>query len=489
MIVATVDIGSTWTKGAAFAVTDDRVEVLRRAARPTTVNNLADGFFAVLGALFEDDPLPRIRRGEISLQYSSSAKGGLAVAAIGLVPDVTLELGKVAAQSAGAKLTQVFAYQLTRQDIAGLEAAPPDILLFAGGTDGGNTRYVLANAEAIGRSAIDCEIVYAGNRAVADEVATLLAGKRLTVVDNLLPSFDAPNPDPARDAIRAIFLATIVKGKGLDVIMAATGSAPVPTPFAVLEYVRAIHQHVAGWDSFMLFDMGGATTDVYSAHREAPEPGTLLRGLPEPDIKRTVEGDLGLRVSAQTTARLAGAAPTAQLERAGLTQENATERLTAHADRLTARPDSLPADAEEQSVDILLAGLCVGHAGARHAGRSTTVYTPEGEMQLQTGRDLRRVRQVIGSGGWLSRNTKFNPAAWFTDHRVDQRGRRVLLPQHVAYYRDEDYLFPLLANLARAFPGAAADAGIRWLTASTHESPDLSPLSNTPPPLQENACN
>ena len=328
-------------------------------------------------------------------------------------------------------------------------------------------------------------------RAVADEVTALLAGKRLTVVDNLLPSFDAPNPDPARDAIRAIFLATIVKGKGLDVIMAATGSAPVPTPFAVLEYVRAIHQHVAGWDSFMLFDMGGATTDVYSAHREAPEPGTLLRGLPEPDIKRTVEGDLGLRVSAQTTARLASGAAQALFERAGMNSdelkpEHAATRLAAHAERLTAHPDSLPADAEEEAVDLLLAGLCVGHAGARHAGRSTTVYTPEGEMQLQTGRDLRRVRQVIGSGGWLSRNTEFNPAQWFTDHSIDQRGRSVLLPRHLTYYRDEDYLFPLLANLARAFPGAAAHAGIRWLSASRFDIPTL---SNTEHILQENACN
>jgi hypothetical protein len=55
---------------------------------------------------------------------------------------------------------------------------------------------VLDNAEAIGRSAIDCEIVYAGNRSVAEEVAELLAGKRLRVVDNLLPNFNEPNPDP-----------------------------------------------------------------------------------------------------------------------------------------------------------------------------------------------------------------------------------------------------------------------------------------------------
>ncbi|MBV5269424.1 MAG: glutamate mutase L, partial [Afipia sp.] len=103
--------------------------------------------------------------------------------------------------------------------IASLEASPPDILLFAGGTDGGNTRYVLDNAYAIGRSNIECEIIYAGNRSVADVVAELLRSKKLRVVENLLPSFDEPNPEPARDAIRAFFLDTIVKGKGLDVII------------------------------------------------------------------------------------------------------------------------------------------------------------------------------------------------------------------------------------------------------------------------------
>ena len=48
MIAACIDIGSTWTKGAAFQVDGSDVRILGRAARPTTVDNLADGFFAVL---------------------------------------------------------------------------------------------------------------------------------------------------------------------------------------------------------------------------------------------------------------------------------------------------------------------------------------------------------------------------------------------------------------------------------------------------------
>ena len=456
MIVVCIDVGSTWTKGAAFYVEAGEARLLGRGACPTTVANLADGFFDVLRRLIDGDPLAMLREGRLKLQYSSSAKGGLAVAAIGLVPEMTVEIGKIAAQSAGAKLTQVFSFSLTRGDIARLEASPPDILLFAGGTDGGNTNYVLANAEAVGRSAIDCEIVYAGNRAVADDVAERLKGKRLRIVDNLMPVFNEPNPDPARDAIRAIFLETIVKGKGLDRIMDATGAAPAPTPFAVLEYARAIRAHAPGWENFVLFDMGGATTDVYSAHREAPEAGTVLRGLPEPELKRTVEGDLGMRVSARTTALLGDAA-------ACTAAKVAPAALQGYVERLMRQPECLPQNAEEERLDALLAGVCVGHACARHAGRMATIYTPDGEMKVQTGRDLRKVARVIGSGGWLARAKDFDPAPWFAAHAVDARGRLALVPRQFAYYRDEAYLFPLLANLAREFPEAAAQAGVRQL--------------------------
>ena len=98
--------------------------------------------------------------GDVTHDYvakaSSSAKGGLAVAALGLVPEITLEVAKLAACSAGAKLTQVLSYRLNGADIRALEQNPPDILLFAGGTDGGNTDYLLRNAQALARSSLRC---------------------------------------------------------------------------------------------------------------------------------------------------------------------------------------------------------------------------------------------------------------------------------------------------------------------------------------------
>ena len=65
----------------------------------------------------------------------------------------------------------------------------------------------------------------------------------------------------------------------------------------------------------------------------------------------------------------------------------------------------------------------------------------------------------------LAKAADFNPAAWFAGHRFDQRGRTILAPRGFTYYRDADYLFPLLANLARDVPAAAARAGIDFLIA------------------------
>ena len=149
MQTVSVDIGSTWTKAALFAQEGDELTLVNHVLTPTTTHHLAEGFFASLNRVLNvADARPLLHRGDVTLKYSSSAKGGLAVAAMGLVPSITLESAKVTAHSAGAKIAQYYAYKLNRHDIQALEATPPDILLFTGGTDGGEESYGLANAHA-----------------------------------------------------------------------------------------------------------------------------------------------------------------------------------------------------------------------------------------------------------------------------------------------------------------------------------------------------
>ena len=118
MQTVSVDIGSTWTKAALFAQEGDELTLVNHVLTPTTTHHLAEGFFASLNQVLNvADARPLLNRGDVTLKYSSSAKGGLAVAAMGLVPSITLESAKVTAHSAGAKIAQYYAYKLNRPDI------------------------------------------------------------------------------------------------------------------------------------------------------------------------------------------------------------------------------------------------------------------------------------------------------------------------------------------------------------------------------------
>ena len=58
---------------------------------------------------------------------------------------------------------------------------------------------------------------------------------------------------------------------------------------------------VEGLGELMIIDIGGATTDVHSvAEGKSAWNAVNQMGLPEPYVKRTVEGDLGLRFNLDT---------------------------------------------------------------------------------------------------------------------------------------------------------------------------------------------
>ncbi|HBI57018.1 MAG TPA: DNA mismatch repair protein MutL, partial [Firmicutes bacterium] len=84
------DVGSTWTKLTAV---DDTGSVVARASAPTTVStDIMQGFNAALMEI-------RIQAGsnEDKIYACSSAAGGLAMIACGLVPDLTGQAARLAA--------------------------------------------------------------------------------------------------------------------------------------------------------------------------------------------------------------------------------------------------------------------------------------------------------------------------------------------------------------------------------------------------------
>ncbi|MBQ7519699.1 MAG: glutamate mutase L [Clostridia bacterium] len=388
--VLLVDFGSTYTK--ATAVEAESGQLLGTAQSYTTVEqDISLGLEKALAEL-------RGQTGAIEYEkrYAcSSAAGGLRMIASGLVPSLTSEAAKRAALGAGAKVIRTYAYELTEDDTAEIAALAPDILLLCGGTDGGNSACALHNAQAIASIGRDFPVVVACNRACARKCAEILtaAGREAIVTENVMPQFNSLNIEPCQKVIREVFLRRIIQAKGLSRMHELISGILMPTPAAVLQALTVLSEELG---ELCAVDLGGATTDIYSITEGLPtKAGTVLRGLPEPYAKRTVEGDIGMRYSAHGVLEAVG------LKRLCAHADVTEEQMTAWLARIQESKGILPREPWEQQADFALAATAIEVGLARHAGEIEAVYTPMGLAYQQTGKDLTRVKQLLLTGGAL----------------------------------------------------------------------------------------
>ncbi len=444
--VLLIDFGSTYTKVTAADLESERV--LGTARSYTTVEtDVGEGLSHAM-ALLE----AQTGKLDFTARYAcSSAAGGLNMCACGLVPALTSKAARLAALGAGAKVGKTCSYQLTKADMEEIERMKPDILLLTGGTDGGDSKCILYNARVIGRSALTCPIVLAGNRSCAEECMKLLKKKRVYATENVMPKFNELNIAPAQAAIRSVFMERIVTAKGLSHAQGLLDGIVMPTPAAVHKALELLSQGCNGEQGIgelMAVDLGGATTDVYSMSGGEPrEPNTVVSGLIEPFAKRSVEGDIGMRYSVSGILESAGAERIASLT--GFSPEEVRARVAA----LAAHADYLPQDEEGMLLDEALASLAVELAAKRHAGTRESVCTPVGWSYLQTGKDLRGVRKLIFTGGALigARNaTKIAEYALYS--KADPASLR---PLSAEVLLDKSYILAAMGLLSIARPDAA----------------------------------
>jgi uncharacterized protein (TIGR01319 family) len=461
-----IDFGSTYTK--LRAVDLDRSRIVGSGQGPSTVTtDVRIGLRAALADLERRiGSLPTFKH----RLASSSAAGGLRMVTVGLVKELTAEAARRAALGAGAKLVGTYAYRLTRGDVAAIAAAGPDILLLCGGTDGGNSEVILANAAALAASPLSCPVVVAGNRNTTDEIADILAdgGKIAIKTGNVMPEFGTLDIEPARAAIRQVFMDRIVHAKGIDQAHAMFDRVLMPTPAAVLEGARLLSQgskNRRGLGELLVVDVGGATTDVHSICKGDPaRPEMVLYGLPEPFAKRTVEGDLGMRHNARTIIESCGADAIAR--DVGVA-ETEIEALLAP---ILADVEHLPANERERGFDRALARAAIRLAVRRHAGTVETVYAATGPVVMQRGKDLSRVETLIGTGGPVVHAP--DPAAVLSAALADPAEPTSLRPQAPRLLLDSEYLLYAVGLLAETEPEAALALGINHMRECATERVD-----------------
>ncbi len=474
--VLLADIGSTFTKVVAI---DRATETLiGTAMAPTTVaTDVRLGLRQAIARL-EETSGQRLRGAYT--RVSSSAAGGLRMVAVGLVPSLTTQAARFACLGAGAKVIHTCSYELSADEVAEINRLQPELLLLVGGTDGGDRRTILHNARALaGGLAISTAVLLAANKSAAPEARALLQknpGLEVEITENVLPELDRINLEPAREAIRGLFLRRITRAKGIDRLQEGEFAAEIvmPTPQAVLQGAELLATGTAtesGLGDLIVLDIGGATTDVHSLGQGAGG-GRLLKGLPEPFAKRTVEGDLGLRSNAATLLEVAGA------DRVAAETGLPAERLRRHVAWVSGAVDAVPRDDDEARLDAALAAAAGGLALERHAGRIERFLTPTGPVEVQYGKDLTAFATLIGTGGVFARGTQAN-SILAAALRWSQASP-ALTPREPTPLVDRDYLL-FAAGLLR---GVADDLAIRLLKSTLVPAEAAGSAAGTGQPAQ-----
>ncbi|WP_461612249.1 GlmL-related ornithine degradation protein [Clostridium sp. Marseille-QA1073] len=374
------EIGSTTTLVTAFNFKNG-VEIIGQGKYFTTVLD-GDVTIGLKKALEEIEGKIGEKVEYRKMLATSSAAGGLKITVHGLVEDMTVKAAREAALGAGGIIKMVTAGKLRKSDIKKIKEIKPNLIMIAGGTDYGERETALYNSELLSSERLNIPIVYCGNIANVEEIKDIFENQELYIIDNVYPRVDELNVEPARAMIQKAFEKNIVKAPGMEKIKEMVDGPIMPTPGAVMEATKLIYDIMG---DVVVFDVGGATTDVHSVTEGSTEILDILV-TPEPKAKRTVEGDLGVYINSDNVIGLLD-----ERERNGLS----LEEIKSHV-----KP--IPTEDEDKKWSGILTKKAVDTAIKRHVGHIKRAYGA-GKNFLAYGKDLSMIKYIIGTGGALTR--------------------------------------------------------------------------------------
>ncbi len=447
-----VDFGSTYTK--LTCVDLDKEYIIGTSKAPTTVEtNVLDGYDRALEWLMKDHPEITEITG---ISACSSAAGGLKMAAIGLVEELTVEAAKRTCLGAGAIVMEVFSHHMTKREAKKLKESDIDIILLAGGTDGGNKECIIHNANKLKNIDIEVPVIIAGNKDAQDEIDELLEDTDIEyyIVENVMPKLKELNVKEAKHVIRKIFIDKIIEAKGIKKAEEKIGEIIMPTPEAVLlaaELLSNGFEDEEGYGELMIVDIGGATTDVHTMGEGYPKrTEVVLKGLQEPFAKRTVEGDLGMRYSANALLSLVS---NYEFKKYFEEDDDCEHDISTSLNRRASNVDFIPKTKAEEEFDKAIAKICCDVSMSRHVGHVEVIHTPLGEMYYQTGKDLTDLKYVIGTGGVLINHGDAKKILKQVNKKSDKKLE--LRPANPSILIDKSYILAAMGLLSQKYPRVA----------------------------------
>jgi uncharacterized protein (TIGR01319 family) len=471
-VVLAVDVGSTTTKAVLIERKGNESRLAGRGEAPTTVEAPdEDVMIGVLNSLERLEASAGRRvveggqlivpssdgRGADIFLATSSAGGGLQMTVAGLIKTLTAESAQRAALGAGAIVMDVISIddaRLVMERIRRLKELRPDIILLSGGTDEGSINHVAAIAEYVAAAnpkprlggSLKVPVIYAGNVKAREYVEDVLGETMdVRVVDNIRPTLEREDLEPARRAIHELFLEHVMaRAPGYSRLLEWSARRIQPTPMAVGKMLRLLASRQGL--NVLATDIGGATSDVFSVMDGA--------------FNRTVSANLGMSYSLANV--LVEASPSNVLR--WLPFDLSEIELRNWAANKMIRPTTLPQGLDELILEHAMARealrlsfehhmkLAVTLRGVQQQRSFDDVFAQRGSGQPLV--DLGRLDAIIGSGGVLSNAPRRSQAMMIM---ID-----ALQPEAVSrLFVDSIFMLPHLGSLSDVDPELAMQVLLR----------------------------
>lgn len=460
------DVGSTTTKSRFFKKIGEGWRYVVSGEAPTTVETpFEDVRMGVRNAISEVEELTGHKilskgggiivpcDGEKGVDLyctTSSAGGGLQMMVAGVVKTMTAESANRAALGAGSIVMDIIAIDDGRPDyqkIKRIRDLRPDMILLAGGTDGGDTKHLSSIAQLINTAdpkprlgqAYTLPLVYAGNKDAWGHVSSLL-GSSLVVkrVENIRPTIDTENTEPARRAVHELFMEHVMShAPGYLQLMKWTDIDILPTPagegMAVQLISKVYEINTLG------VGLGGATTNIYSIF-----DGRFVR---------SVSANLGMSYSICNVLKEAG---NKNITRWIPFEINSNELVNMLGNKMI-RPTTIPQTLRELLIEHAVAREALRLGLMHHksiATRLKGVKVFRGisgifEQELEESYiDMLKINIVVGTGGLLSHAPRRVQALVILNEGFQTEGV-------TRFFQDSVFMMPHLGLLSTVHPEAA----------------------------------
>src|SRR6188474_2411885 len=290
--ILAIDVGATVTRAVLFDVVEGQYRFVASGSAPSTaeapfkdigigvreaITNLQNVTGSTLLGPNDNNliaPAQPDGSGVDAVVGTISAGPAVKTVVVGLLSDVSVQSARRLAESTYSRVVETLDLSDHRrqdQQMDSILRSRPDLVVLAGGTDGGASRSIQKMLEAVGLACylMPLEkrpmVLYAGNQKLANDVQEMLGGHagKLQISYNVRPSLEIEDLAPASHELASLVMKLRQRQiKGIDELNLWSAGIILPTAYARGRMIRFLSKLYDSTRGLLSVNVGASATSV-----------------------------------------------------------------------------------------------------------------------------------------------------------------------------------------------------------------------------------